>query len=386
MPRAPATQPSYQESRQRWVCWHEGRTVVLANGPKFDKETVDKAFKLFYELKAHALDKLAQKDDTLVSVVMSQYIHRCKRDNKKKTYENAMNFAGRFRDEYGHLKCSELTVGVVTDWLEKMSQPRKHSTKGNTITWGPQSRVNAVRALKAAFNYAVTLGTITRNPIILMKTPQGRSRGKECIIEPQEHEKILAEARRTNPGFALLIEAVHDTGARPGEIANLTAKEFKYIQGVPVLDLRDWKTRHHGGCRVIILGPFMERLCKQQIASYPEGLLFPTSRGTLYDDTRAAATFGELRERAGVRKGVTLYSYRHTFCTNWLLAGKSPLLLCQLVGNTLKVLEKHYSHLMKDMGLLRRHLLDFKGQATPACEDTLHRPDGDSPAGAPLRR
>jgi hypothetical protein len=164
MARPPATQPSYQESRQRWVCWHEGRTVVLANGPKNDKATVDKAFKLFYELKAHALDKLAHKDDTLVSVVMSLYIHRCQRDNKKKTHKTALTYAGRFRDEYGHVKCSDLTAGMVADWLERMSKPRTHGNNKQTICWGSQSRRLATTTLKAAFNYGVELGTITRNP------------------------------------------------------------------------------------------------------------------------------------------------------------------------------------------------------------------------------
>jgi hypothetical protein len=50
----------------------------------------------------------------------------------------------------------------------------------------------------------------------------------------------------------------------------------------------------------------MEGLIKEQVEKHPEGWLFSSMCRRPYTETTAAVRFSELRDRAGVRKGVTL--------------------------------------------------------------------------------
>jgi hypothetical protein len=56
---------------------------------------------------------------------------------------------------------------------------------------------------------------------------------------------------------------------------------------------------------------------------------------------------------------LTAYSYRHTFATNWLLAGKFIELLAEIMGNSPPTIRKHYAHLCSDKGAIRKQLEEF---------------------------
>lgn len=53
-------------------------------------------------------------------------------------------------------------------------------------------------------------------------------------------------------------------------------------------------------------------------------------------------------ERAGLPKGVCVYTLRHSFITHTLLAGLSTLEVSKMVGTSLTMIEKHYGHLVTD--------------------------------------
>jgi integrase len=64
------------------------------------------------------------------------------------------------------------------------------------------------------------------------------------------------------------------------------------------------------------------------------------------------------------------YSYRHTFATRWLLAGGSVKILADLLGTSLKMIERHYGHLDADPAAMRRVLAQFRQRPpTPAVGD-----------------
>jgi hypothetical protein len=51
-------------------------------------------------------------------------------------------------------------------------------------------------------------------------------------------------------------------------------------------------------------------------------------------------------ERAGLPKGVCLYSLRRSFITQTLMASLSTLEVSKTVGTSLTMIEKHYGHLV----------------------------------------
>ncbi|MNW17986.1 hypothetical protein D3C71_2173630 [compost metagenome] len=54
------------------------------------------------------------------------------------------------------------------------------------------------------------------------------------------------------------------------------------------------------------------------------------------------------------------YSYRHTFATRWLLAGGSIKVLADLLGNSVRMIERHYGHLDADPHAMLRLLDAFR--------------------------
>jgi anti-anti-sigma regulatory factor len=73
---------------------------------------------------------------------------------------------------------------------------------------------------------------LTRNPISKMKKPPSRSRGGDQLPTEEGRQRLLAEA---NPRLRDFLVAVNDTGARPGEVAKVTAADFNPEIGAWVL-------------------------------------------------------------------------------------------------------------------------------------------------------
>jgi hypothetical protein len=74
---------------------------------------------------------------------------------------------------------------------------------------------------------------ITRNPVDKKALGLKRkvSRGRDYVLQPGEHEKMVAEAK---PFFADLLNFLEGTGCRPGEAYNLQAFNYCHGEGVIV--------------------------------------------------------------------------------------------------------------------------------------------------------
>jgi hypothetical protein len=56
---------------------------------------------------------------------------------------------------------------------------------------------------------------------------------------------------------------------------------------------------------------------------------------------------------------VILYGFRHSYITGWLKTGRSIKIVADLCGTSVKMIEKHYSHLCADLPTLRGLALAF---------------------------
>jgi integrase len=104
------------------------------------------------------------------------------------------------------------------------------------------------------------------------------------------------------------------------------------------------KTARKGKKRTVYCPPALLDLLKRLAETYPTGLLFRNTNGSKWE---RQTTFKRLRvlEKDTQVKGVTLYSYRHTYVTNAIERGVPLLMLAELVGNSVAILIKNYSHI-----------------------------------------
>lgn len=341
------SQPWYRSQNDTWYVWHRGKQVPLAKG----KNRKRKAQQAFFRLMAEdeppfipAKNPVAPPGSQLpVAVLLDQFLDWV-HDNLK-SYTWHRRFLELFAFEYGNLDVTQLKPLHVTNWLAG----RK---------WGPTTRNKVIGTLNRAFNWAVDQGLIEDNPILRLKKPRAKRRDR--ILSGAEREEILA-AIRDQP-FRNFVTALQETGARPGEIAQVTSQQVNLKAGVWVL--QEHKTaKQTQRPRVIYLTPKMIELSCKLCDKFPEGPIFRNRRGRPWTRNAVRIRFKRLRERLPQLKGVVAYSYRHTFATDGLERGVPIATMAELLGHqSTAMLASHYGHLSEK----REHLLRAVSQATAA--------------------
>jgi integrase len=369
MPATP--QINYFESRKGYYTQLKKRQFLLASGPKDEPDgpTYHQAVKKFSEI-IHCGKADRAEDDNLVITILDRYAVFLKNQGRERTLDMFRRCCDSAVQEFGHLKYKELKIMHVQAWLDKMGLERGRS-RGNRIRkWGHTMKRLAVDKLQAAFSWCVQQGMITRNLIngparqSLGIRRKGISRGRDYVLPSGEHGKVVGAAK---PYFADLLEFLHGTGCRPGEVYNATAKNFDRAQGAIVYrhdaELPDYvhKTaRRTGKDRVIYLNADLRAMVERLSLKYPTGPLFRNRDGRPWTNSSVHLMLKRLRTRLKLAAGKMIaYSYRHTFATNWLLDGGSIKVLADLMGNSVTMIERHYGHLDVDPGRLQQLLAAF---------------------------
>jgi integrase len=379
-----------------FCCWFKGKQHVLAEGPndqKQDGPVFNAAVKKLVELKMLGNASVA-KDTNNLQTVCELYLRHVHARKKISTYELRSKYLQPIVSALGKTAVHALTPHMVNAFLDRMREWRTHSANGRRIRWAGGSIRNAVQSLHAALNWAVADGLISKNPLKGLKPPRARSRGREALIgrTPAEraanHRRILAATTKAFRPFVIVLAA---TGCRPSELAAATAADFNPELGAIVYHADDTrlegefshKTAHHGKDRVILLTGEALEIVKGLVRKHPKGPLFRTRHNIAWSIRSIMGRFQKLQELVGIPQ-LTAYSYRHTFATSWLEQGKSVDILAELLGNTPAVIRQHYSHLLGDVGNLRRQLEAFSaftaGAADAQTPPTAANGDGASSA------
>lgn len=184
-----------------------------------------------------------------------------------------------------------------------------------------------------------------------MKRPSIASRGMGTLVSPEQHARLLEHA---TPHFRLFLRVLYGSGARPGEVAAITAENFDADAGLVRLD--DHKTAHKGKRRVIFLSPELVALLTAQRQKYPQGALLRTRKGNHWARNAIVKAMIATRKRANLPHAIA-YGYRHTFATDALANGVPNAQVAELLGHSgTAMLHKHYSHLGAKAQALRNAL------------------------------
>jgi integrase len=365
----------------------QGKKHLLAVGPDDmnDPEpgehfgpTYRAAVKKFAEI-MHLGEADKATDNNEVCVILERYLRWMQTRRKDRTYQIRKTIFQAFINAgYAHIRIRDLKPIHVTDFCDGMRKPRYCSESKRMVAWKNGTVRLAIDSLQVAMNWAVKEGLISRNPIKGAERPAARSRGAECIITPDEHRHLLA---KMSPRIGQVLTILENTGARPGEILHAEAKDFDtelgaFVYHGQVNEDGEWshKTSRKGRARVIFLSGEALALVRELVKQYPAGPLFRPSQPCKrawpgWREKVLHRMFKKAREKHGLSPRLSMYSYRHTFATNWLKAGRSIDQLAELLGNTPEVIRKHYSHLCGDRKGLRDAFDSFRapgdGQSPP---------------------
>jgi integrase len=332
-------QPWYRESKGAWYVCVGGKQHCLGK----DRA---KAFSRFHRLMARQGEGGASVDPNLtVEQLVTLYLADVGRRIQANTLRVTRGFLDTFARKHGKLRAHMVRPFHVEAWVQ--DHPR----------WNATTEGLAKNRVVMLFNFAVQQGLLASNPVRGIRKPPQRSRGTQALITPEQHGKLLGAAEAC---FRNVLLALHQTGARPGEVTSVTAQELDAQRGVWVL------TRHKnagkGKARIVFLTPELVALCQELAAKYPEGPLFRTQRGTPFGWCGLSKRMAWLRQRLGLPATITPYGYRHTFATDALASGVPDAQVAELLGHQgTAMLHKHYAHLTARARALRASLDHVRG-------------------------
>jgi integrase len=388
MPRV-SKGPSYERSKKRYVANLNGEKIPLLERVKKSPEN-DKIARDKYHQERAARSVEIDGDRALAWTVLNAYLNDCKnRVDPEPLAPNtlAMHLAAvnSFIAMFGEVKVRDLRRRHLNEWVEANVKPRWCEKQKRHYQWGPgQVRLNKEILLRA-FKWAEDEEHISVSPFA-RKGKKGRHPGsdycsKKVDIHADEHAAMLEQAgRRRKKDYQSLLNLLWATGARPAELYLATADEWDPKKRAFVIDPSDPRTvgrlklrrklKRTGRKRVVYVPPSLVPVVEEQMRQYPTGPLFRNEKKEAWTKRKIASRFGRMRqavnkraEREVVRKGVSLYSYRHAFVTRWLEQGGNAMNLCELINTSLDMLHKHYSHLFERHEVLSQALADFDSGA-----------------------
>lgn len=338
--------PFYRRFNDAWYVQIGKKQIRLARG----KDNEAEAYRCYFAVMAEEPtgEMPPPLSQPIVAVLCDMFLEWSQKNNAPRSYEWYRSFLQDFCQHCGKTPVSDLKPYHVTRWLDRHTK------------WKSARRC-AVIAVKRAFNWAADEGLIVANPI--KKVRKQPSASRQRVLAPDERQRILDNYREDDP-FRDFLRAMQESGARPGEVATVTAANVDLEQGIWVLPQHK-TARKTGKPRVIILTPPLVELSRELIRRYPAGPLFRNLDGKPWTRNAIRCRFRRVRVKLGLGPNLVAYTYRHTFATDALVGGAGIADVCELLGHTnTEMVMRHYQHLREK----REHLRQAAGKAARPTE------------------
>ncbi|RJP50484.1 MAG: site-specific integrase [Anaerolineaceae bacterium] len=212
---------------------------------------------------------------------------------------------------------------------------------------------NLRKYLMGFLSWAKRKGKIREMPYLFdpdTKTRAAREEAGPGIAYTIEELAAIRKAAEPYPDFYLFVCIAQYMGMRPGEINQLKLDRIDTESGIIALRKADTKTH---GARLVPIHPLVMSALKARIQKSVEigsPYLFPNrvDKERPMDRTGFKKTWYEVIQTSGLNG--RMYDFRHSFITHALTAKMNPVVVAEMTGTSLKVIQKHYLHLQpKDL-------------------------------------
>ncbi len=183
------------------------------------------------------------------------------------------------------------------------------------------------------------------------------------VLSPQEIQAILSAAR--NLKHRALLMTIYSAGLRVSEGVHLKVSDIDSQR--MVIRVRQGKGEKD---RYTLLAQRTLEVLRDYWRAYrPKEWLFPgqPAKGSL-SVSSVQKVFGEVLQKAGIKKHATVHTLRHSFATHLMEAGNDLYHIQHLLGHTTPKTTTIYLHLSrKDLGGVRSPIdfLERPGKPTP---------------------
>ncbi len=249
---------------------------------------------------------------------------------------------GHLRPHFGALMVTEVAVTHVDRYR------RLHSKLA------PKTIHNHLTMLISMLNLAVDLGWLVTPPRI--KKPKLLEQEYGWLRTLDEQRALLGAASVEVPGVMELYATALYTGMRAGELLGLRWTDVDFERRLITVSRSYDKPTKTGAVRhVPILDPLLPLLRAWRLRSGTD-LCFTNRNGNAYGPS--SRVLQEVLQRCLVRAeltgkagrpyeeiGITFHDLRHTFASQWAMAGGDPYKLQKILGHKSFQMTQRYAHL-----------------------------------------
>lgn len=204
----------------------------------------------------------------------------------------------------------------------------------------------AINALK--FYYGEML---KRKFVYSIRRPK-KDKKLPVVLSQEKVSKILSSVNNIKRKLILML--VYSAGLRVGEVVRLRVEDIDVKRRL--IRVRSGKGRKD---RYTILFEVALKTFKEYVEKYkPEKWLFPGQRKDRHISTRTVqAIFEKARNKAGIKKDVTVHSLRHSFATHLPESGVNLRYIQELLGHKHSKTTEIYTHVStKNLSKIRSPL------------------------------
>ncbi len=263
--------------------------------------------------------------------VIALYLENTRQEQSPRTFEGRQRILRAFVDRHGDLPLADAKPYHLRLWLDAQTQWASDWTKKG-----------ACGSVQRAFNWAVKLGIIDRNPF------HGISHREGEPGRPMTDGEFRAMLRASSTPFRRVLTFLRYTGCRPCELSQIEPHHIDFDRGVVILTKhKTAKTRRDRKPRVIVLHPVAATLLRVLIRQMvPEQVkVFINSRGTGWTRYALACRMKELRKKVKLPKDCKIYGLRHKFGTDAILHGVELKTVATLMSHTTTRTTERYVHI-----------------------------------------
>lgn len=333
------------------VTWGRGQERVIGKYPVMTLEAArETARRELGEAAQHGAPVAVAKPKaaTTVTDACQAYVAALRKAGRASAADDA---EGRFErciylDKIGKTRLADLHQDHVEAWRDRVEAgdlPDLPKKKGRPPTPKPLSKStsNRIRTmLVAALNHAVERRKVAAERAIewtSVKPHESATVRRELYLDLAQRRALLAAAQGP---VRDLIECVALTGCRPGDPGACLREDYDARTGTV-----RFRTKDHD--RKIPLAKSAKALFDRlALGKLPKAHMFVQADGRPWvahdwaEQVKAAVTAADLPQE------VVLYTLRHAWITDAIVAGVDLLSVSKLAGTSLQMIEKHYGHLV----------------------------------------
>lgn len=220
------------------------------------------------------------------------------------------------------------------------------------------TQIQVLNNLQVFYRYLVKTGKVLSSPADIIRLPKEPRKLPAVVLTQKEMKKLLAQPdTSTVLGFRdrTMYEVLYSTGIRIGELIRLRTQDIALSEGTVFIH-----AGKGGKDRVVPLGKTACRYVKEYlqkikpILASADDILFPDRLGKPFDRSGILKKLAVYAMRAGIKKNITVHTFRHTLATEMLKHGADLRQIQELLGHTSLRTTQLYTHIVK--GELKRIL------------------------------